>query len=71
MATDPTRPATASPLAGNQAASAAPGGSAAPPTESGGKLQDLLPEIQTLAKKCGGLDKLAEIVATLRTNKPV
>jgi hypothetical protein len=38
---------------------------------SGGALQDVLPEVQTLARKCGGLDKLAEIVDNLRTSKPV
>jgi hypothetical protein len=37
----------------------------------GGALQDILPEIQALAKKCGGLDKLAEIVANLKSAKPV
>ena len=34
-------------------------------------LQDVLPEVHALAQKCGGLDKLAEIVENLRTSKPV
>jgi hypothetical protein len=66
----PRRPAT-SPLADTQSSPPSPGGAATAPAEMGGKLQDLLPEIQALAKKCGGLDKLAEIVGNLRTSKPV
>ena len=38
---------------------------------AGGALQDVLPEVHALAQKCGGLDKLAEIVENLRTSKPV
>jgi hypothetical protein len=67
---EPTRQPTASPLAGNQTPPS-PGGAASAPAEMGGKLQDLLPEIQALAKKCGGMDKLAEIVGNLCTSKPV
>jgi hypothetical protein len=70
MATEPTRQPAASPLADTQSPPS-PGGVAQAPAEMGGKLQDLLPDIQALAKKCGGLDKLAEIVGNLRTSKPV
>ena len=70
MATEPMRQPTASPLAATQTPPS-PGGTAPAPAEMGGKLQDLLPEIQALAKKCGGMDKLAEIVGNLRTSKPV
>jgi len=70
MALEQTRQQAASPLADTQTPPA-PGGAAPAPAEMGGKLQDLLPDIQALAKKCGGLDKLAEIVGTLRTSKPV
>jgi hypothetical protein len=38
---------------------------------AGGALQDVLPEVHALAQKCGGLDKLAEIVDNQRTSKPV
>lgn len=69
MAIETTRLPISSPLAEAQSLSPAPGGAA--PADMGGKLQDLLPEIQALAKKCGGLDKLAEIVGNLRTAKPV
>jgi hypothetical protein len=71
MAIETTRPPTSSPLADTQASPPLPGGASPAPAEMGGKLQDLLPEIQALAKKCGGLDKLAEIVGNLRTAKPV
>jgi hypothetical protein len=70
MATDTKRQQADSPLAEPQTPPS-PGGAAPAPAEMGGKLQDLLPEIQALAKKCGGLDKLAEIVGNLRTSKPV
>ncbi len=71
MTTETTRPPAASPLADTQALPPPPGGAAPAPAELGGKLQDLLPEIQTLAKKCGGMDKLAEIVGILCSTKPV
>lgn len=71
MATDTARQAGASPLSNPQASPPVPGGAAAAPAEMGGALQDILPEIQALAKKCGGLDKLAEIVANLKSAKPV
>jgi hypothetical protein len=71
MATETTRQPAASPLAETHASPPLPGGAAPSPAEMGGKLQDLLPEIQALAKKCGGLDKLEEIVSNLRSAKPV
>jgi hypothetical protein len=71
MATDTARHSDASPLSNTQASPPAPGGAATAPAEMGGALQDLLPEIQALAKKCGGMDKLAEIVANLKSAKPV
>jgi hypothetical protein len=71
MVTETARQPTTSPLADTQSPPPAPGGAAPAPAEMGGKLQDLLPEIQALARKCGGLDKLAEIVGNLRTAKPV
>jgi hypothetical protein len=70
MSTESTRQPSASPLADTQTVPA-PGGAAPAPAEMGGKLQDLLPEIQALAKKCGGMDKLAELVGNLCTKKPV
>jgi hypothetical protein len=33
------------------------------------RLQDVLPQIQELANRVGGMDKLAEIVATLQQTK--
>ena len=45
--------------------------SAAPTAAGGGALQDVLTEVHALAQKCGGMDKLAEIVNDLRTSKPV
>jgi hypothetical protein len=71
MTTETTRSPVASPLANAQALPPSPGGEAPAPAEMGGKLQDLLPEIQALAKKCGGMEKLAEIVGNLRSAKPV
>ena len=45
-------------------------GVAAPPLEeslhASTTLQDVLPEIKALATKVGGLDRLAEIIATIR-----
>jgi hypothetical protein len=32
-------------------------------------LQELLPEVHALAVKAGGLDQLAQLIATLRTSK--
>ena len=33
------------------------------------RLQEILPQIQSLAARVGGLDKLAEIIATLEPSK--
>jgi hypothetical protein len=47
----------------------APAGEAAAESPSTSELQEVLPAIKDLAARVGGLDRLAELVATLRTAK--
>ena len=44
-------------------------GEAAAERPSTSELQDVLPAIKDLAARVGGLDRLAELIATLRTAK--
>lgn len=60
---DPALAATGEGVPG--AGSAAGSGAHSPQT----RLQDLLPDINALAQRAGGLKRLGELIATLQTSK--